>query len=142
MLLIYLNHLWGSKNNQQIFDRLKFYYEDLKFQSDKIIVERGRYIYYPSSKTNEASWLFRYDYNRISESGVPCSHIHVNMTKGSKSLKEIHFPTGRVSIEQIIAHLIIEHGVKPLRADWLELLTKSHDGFMEQRTDLEGFQNL
>lgn len=114
----------------------------ISIPSTSIVVETSRYIYYPSSEMNEANWLFRYDYNRISESGVPCSHLHVNMTKDDEPFKEIHFPTGRVSIEQIIAHLITEYKVKPMRAGWLELLTKSHRGFIKRRTDLDGLQHL
>lgn len=109
----------------------------ISIPSNSIVVETSRYIYYPSSAMDEDNWLFRYEYNRSPKEGVPRSHLHVNMLNGGKPFKKTHFPTGRMSIEQIIAHLIIEHGVKPLRTDWLEHLIESHTGFMLRRTDLK-----
>mgnify|MGYP001208447590 CR=1 FL=1 len=43
-------------------------------------------------------------------------------------LRSLDFPTARLSIEQILAHLIAEHGVqtKTSRAEALELLRGSH----------------
>ena len=110
-------------------------------QSGQVVVEDCRYIYYPSSNPpNEHEWLVRYEYSLNPPEKVPYSHLHVNMSKGGRPFRDIHFPTGRVSIEQIIAHLIIEHGIQPMKADWLERLTESHRGFMERRTDPQSQQ--
>lgn len=111
--------------------------QTVSIQSSKVVVENSRYIYYPSPVTDEDSWLFRYEYNRNPAKNVPRSHLHVNMFKNGKSFKRTHFPIGRISIEQILAHLIIEHGVKPMKTDWFERLAKSHNGFMRLRTDLD-----
>ena len=88
-----------------------------------------------SNPGGEQKWVFRYDYSLNPEENVPYAHLHLNADRDGKQLQRIHFPTGRISIEQIIAHLIIEHGVQPKKPDWLEFLTKSHLSFVKLRTD-------
>lgn len=107
-------------------------------QSGKVVVTESRYSYSLSpDPDNEEQWVFRYDYCVNLEKHVPHSHIHLNAARGNQQLRRIHFPTGRVSIEQIIAHLIIEWGIESKRSDWFEYLAESHKGFMERRTDLQ-----
>lgn len=106
-------------------------------KADKVIVEDCRYIYSLSpDPDDEQQWIFRYEYCLTPEEHVPYAHIHLNASRGAQPIRDIHFPTGRLSIEQIIAHLIIEHGVTPKATNWFELLAESHRGFMERRTDL------
>lgn len=84
---------------------------------------------------DEQKWVFRYEYSLNPEENVPHAHMHLNAIMGGKQLRHIHFPTGRVSIEQVIAHLIIEYGIQPKRSDWLEFLAESHQSFTKLRTD-------
>jgi hypothetical protein len=100
---------------------------------DRIIVEEATWSYSLSPNPDEEQWIFRYDYRLNPQDNYPCAHIHIN----AGNLKELHFPTSRVSIEQIVAHLITEHGIKPRCENWLDLLKTSHEGFVERRTDLE-----
>ena len=106
-------------------------------KNGRVIVERCRYAYSLSSNPdNEDSWIFRYEYRLIpDEIYVPHAHLHVNAQRNGKTLKHIHFPTSRLSIEQVIAHLIIEHKIKPKCSDWFDCLAKSHEGFAIRRTD-------
>ena len=99
----------------------------------RIIVEDAVLSYSLSFNPDDEKWVFRYDYRLNPQDDYPCAHLHLN----AGELKELHFPTSRVSIEQIIAHLITEHGIKPKREDWFDLLKASHEGFVERRTDLE-----
>ena len=102
----------------------------------KVIVEDCGYRFSLSSNPDdEQQWVFRYEYSLNPEENVPHAHLHLNADRSGEQLQHIHFPTGRVSIEQVIAHLIIEHGIKSKRDDWLEYLAKSHAGFTKQRTD-------
>lgn len=106
--------------------------------SGKVIVEQCRYKYSLSDNPdNEQDWVFRYDYCLYPKKDVPHAHMHFNGTFREGSMRHIHFPTGRISVEQIIAHLITEYGVRSKIADWLEVLAESHRGFIERRTDLK-----
>lgn len=100
----------------------------------RIVIEEAVFSYSLSSNPDDEQWIFRYDYRLIPQDQYPCAHVHVNTPK----FKDFHFPTSRVSIEQIVAHLIIEHGVTPKCENWLEILKESHEGFVQRRTDLEG----
>jgi hypothetical protein len=105
-------------------------------RSGRVIVEDSVYRYSLSENPDdEDRWIFRYDYSLNPEENVPHAHLHVNAEKGDEPLRHIHFPTGRLSIEQIIAHLICEHGIESKRTDWLDFLTNSHRGFLSRRTD-------
>lgn len=106
-------------------------------KAGKVIVEDCRYIYSLSADLdNEQDWIFRYEYCLKPEPNVPCAHIHINGTFQNQPIRQIHFPTGRVSLEQIIAHLITEHRVIPKTSGWFKLLKESHKGFTERRSDL------
>jgi hypothetical protein len=105
-------------------------------QDSKVIVEDGRYTYSLSSNPDdENQWIFRYEYRLNPQDEYPHSHLHLNAYRDGKPLRRIHFPTARVSIEQIIAHLIMEHGIQPKCANWFDILAESHRGFVERRTD-------
>lgn len=85
---------------------------------------------------DEHEWLFRYEYSLNPDENTPHAHVHINAKKGERELKRTHFPTGsRLSIEQVIAHLIMEYGIEPQCDNWLEVLTTSHLGFLEIRND-------
>ena len=109
--------------------------QEVSVSSNGIIVES--YTYRFSSlyiQGKEPRYELRYEYNRNPEEHVPHAHLHIAANRGHKSLGRIHFPTGgRVSIEQIIAHLIYEYNVTPKCENWLEILDKSHRGFLEKR---------
>ncbi len=113
-----------------------YFHQLVSMRSGKVIVEDCGYRYSLSSDPDdEEQWIFRYEYSLNPEKNVPHAHLHLNASRRNQELRHIHFPTGRVSIEQIIAHLIIEHGVQPKRLDWFEFLAKSHHGFTKRRTD-------
>lgn len=108
----------------------------VRIQSGKVIIEDCGYRYSLSpDPDDEEKWIFRYEYCLYPEEDVPHAHLHLNASRGTQDLRHIHFPTGRVSIEQIIAHLIIEHGVEPKEPDWFAVLAESHKGFTTRRTD-------
>ncbi|MCX5990914.1 MAG: hypothetical protein NTZ04_01065 [Chloroflexi bacterium] len=105
----------------------------------KIIVEECRYTFSKSpNPDDESKWIFRYEYSLKPEPNkiIPHAHLHLNAFRNDKTIKHMHFPTGRLSVEQIIAHLIVEHQIKPKMADWFKLLDDSHKGFTKRRNDL------
>lgn len=104
---------------------------------DKIRIEECRYAYSLSDDPdNEKSWVCRYEFSLApNKFRYPHAHIHVNAKE--HDIKHIHFPTGRISIEQLLAHLIIEHHVEPRDINWFKLLAESHKEFIKKRTDTE-----
>lgn len=105
-------------------------------RNSKVVVESSRYVYSKSKDPDkEDAWIFRYEYSLTPEPRVPHAHLHINADRNGETVKHIHFPTGRLSIEQIIAHLICDHKVKPKKRDWFKQLAGSHKGFIARRTD-------
>lgn len=83
--------------------------------------------------------VFEYHYQRDSRSGYPRCHLHVHATPhhypGEKPFARLHLPTRRLTLEQIVWHLIREHGVQPRRPDWHDILWRHETNFRDtQRT--------
>lgn len=113
-----------------------FFHQVVSVRFGKVVVEDSGYRYSLSpDPDNEEQWVFRYEYSLTSEVHVPHAHFHLNATMGNKQIKRVHFPTERLSIEKIIAHLILEHEVIPKMDDWLQFLSESHLRFTRLRTD-------
>lgn len=103
-----------------------------------IEVSEARYVLSASlDPDDESAWIIRYEYDRVPQPPKPQAHLHVNAERGGESIKHIHFPTGRISIEQLIAHLVTEQGIESAHPNTLEFLAASHRGFLQRRTDFE-----
>lgn len=61
---------------------------------------------------------------------VKFPHLHVE----HPHLKKAHFPTSRISIEEVLRLLITDFEVRPLRSDWDTILTETHQKFAAYRT--------
>lgn len=57
-------------------------------------------------------------------------HLHVE----HPAFKMAHFPTGRISLEDIVRLLVSDFGVRPLKSDWNEILSETHRKFSAYRT--------
>ena len=81
-------------------------------------------------------WVFRYDYLRTPPDPHPASHLQI---RGSLThvpeiqMKDVHFPTHRVSLEAVIRLLIEEFRVPPRRESefWRAVLAESEAVFMK-----------
>lgn len=103
---------------------------------DHVEITQAAYVFSSSEDPDdEDTWVFRYEYDRLPGPTKPQSHLHVNAERNGESIKHVHFPTSRISVEQLIAHLIMEHAVDSARDDWRDFLGASHQGFIERRTD-------
>lgn len=103
---------------------------------DHVEVTQANYMFsHSEDPDDEAAWVFRYEYDRHPKPTKPQSHLHVNAERNGESIEHIHFPTSRISVEQLIAHLIMEHGIESARDDWRDFLGASHQGFVQRRTD-------
>ena len=58
-------------------------------------------------------------------------------------MDHLHLPTGRMSIEQFLAHLLLEQGIVPLPGvsmdEALDILRRGHEEFSSWRTGLALF---
>jgi hypothetical protein len=105
----------------------------------KVVVRDAAYTYSMSSDADdEAANVFMYHYHREGYAVRPQSHYHICAERDGRSIRRLHFPTGRLSIEQILAHLLMDQKVAPITALDVALasLRLSHLRFMRhQRTD-------
>ena len=89
------------------------------------------FTYQAGADLDDPSPVFEYHYERISRSGYPRCHLHVHATPdgytGSKPFPRLHLPTRRITLEQVVWHLIQEHGVQPRRPDWHEVLWRHEE---------------
>ncbi len=97
----------------------------------------------------EDDWLIRYDYvperaESDPEYQYPVGHVHFGGNSETyeafemddkKPLHKLHFPTGRISLEDFLEHLIIELGVpaRQGKENALELLAESRRIFEDEQ---------
>ena len=82
------------------------------------------------------SWIFRYEYKRepLPDYRYPKAHLHINAEPdaypGSKPFPRLHIPTGRVTIEQIVRHLLDEHAMPCISPNhWQDVLAETQTAF-------------
>jgi len=118
-------------------------------------VRTAAYSYsYSLGPDHDEEWLVRYDYvperaAQEPEHPYPASHVHVNASNGSydefmralsedRPLSQVHFPTGRISLEDFVEHLLIEFRVPILYGrsvrEALEILEEGREEFRKKRT--------
>ena len=98
---------------------------------------RATYTYQASDDLDDPKPLFAYEYNRDPSFPYPRCHLHVHAAPehyaGSKLFPRLHLPTRRITLEQIVWHLLQEHGVQPLRDDWHEVLWRNEEWFRDNQ---------
>ena len=84
------------------------------------------------------SWIFRYEYIREPKAPFPYPncHIHVNARPpsygGAKPFNRLHLPAGeRVTIEDVVRHIVVEHGIGPISPRWEQQLSETETSFRE-----------
>ena len=94
---------------------------------------------YALTMNQDSDWIFRYEYRRTPEPLRPHSHLHINaafLDNPSIQFDRLHFPAGRLSIEQMLAHLILEWEIEAKVEDPIAELAETHKRFSKRRTDL------
>jgi hypothetical protein len=61
-------------------------------------------------------------------------HLHLKRATTRPELQKAHIPTGRVSIEHVVRHLISDWSVPPRREDWESVLDENERLFTTYRT--------
>lgn len=97
------------------------------------------YRYQYQQTENDESWIWRYEYQREPPERYPYprSHVHVNASPeaypGGKPYPNLHMPTGgRVTVEDIVRHLLMEHEVPAVSPNyWQDVLKEASGAFDE-----------
>jgi hypothetical protein len=95
------------------------------------------YSYSYQATEDENSWTLRYDYVREPPPGYryPRFHVHVSASptsyRGPRSFPDLHLPTGRVTIEELLRHLVREHAIGPISGAWETTLREAEEFFEE-----------
>lgn len=75
-----------------------------------------------------------YHYDPRSASKVKTPHLHVRGLDKPFDLGKAHFPTGRVSIEEVLRFAVRELGVRPRATNWQTILEETERAFHEKKT--------
>ena len=93
------------------------------------------FTYQAGSDRDDPRPVFEYHYQRDSPPGYPRSHLHIHAAPrhytGERPFPRLHLPTRRITLEQVVWHLIHEHGVQPRRPDWHQILWRHETHFRE-----------
>ena len=93
---------------------------------DRYKVSTRGYIYEVHDKKGE---VVSFHYHP--ESGIDFCHLHL---RGVPQFRGVHFPTGRVAIEEVVLMLIRDFDVRPRRLDYGEVIERNLEIFRRWRT--------
>ena len=100
---------------------------------------RSTYSYQAGNRPDDRLPVFSYQFDRDTPFPYPRCHLHVYAAPMGYALDRpfprLHLPTRRITLEQVVWHLITEHGVQPRRPDWHDILWRHETHFRDtQRT--------
>jgi hypothetical protein len=107
-------------------------------------VTTKKYVYaYALGADPRRDWLVRYDYAPDALTNHPAAHVHFNgisdtynsfLNAEEKPLRDVHFPTDRITVEDFIEHLVREYDVPTHRGKKaaLRFLAERRREFHEQ----------
>ncbi|MCY4624173.1 MAG: hypothetical protein OXC99_04110 [Chloroflexi bacterium] len=141
---------WIVERRQQGFSSLPlelrplgtflFFQQRIRVDNDEIILHTCNYRFSTSSDLrHDDAWVLRYEFSLTPLPGQPHAHLHVNAVHKHTAapMDRLHLPSGLVTIEQFLAHLLLEHGVEPVgsggAAEAVESLGESHGRFPAAR---------
>jgi len=98
-----------------------------------LVTSRVSYTYQAGHDVDDPRPLFAYQYDRNAPMPYPRCHLHVFAAPAGyaheRPFSRLHLPTRRVTLEQIVWHLIQEHDVEPRRDDWRQVLWRHEAWF-------------
>lgn len=99
----------------------------------RLATTRASYTYQAGEGLDDPRPLFTYQYDRSAPFPYPRCHLHVFAAPAGyareRPFSRLHLPTRRVTLEQIVWHLIQEHDVEPRRDDWRQVLWRHEEWF-------------
>ena len=102
---------------------------------------RATYSYQAGNKPDDRRPVFSYQFDRETPLPYPRSHLHVYASPTGyaqdRAFHRLHLPTRRITLEQIVWHLIHEHGVQPRRPDWHQILWRHETHFRDTQRNTD-----
>lgn len=96
-------------------------------------VSTAGYIY--ELKDFEGRRVLGYHWHPSYPGGPPFPHMHVGPGTGAENaFDKMHFPTGRIALEEVLRLLLVDFGVEHQRDDWASVLEESQAAYEEWRT--------
>lgn len=103
--------------------------------------ERGPYevqttAYYHALLDEDGREIVAYHWHPRGESEVLFPHMHIGAGIGADlgELHNSHFPTGLISLEEVLRLAVEEFGAEPKREDWREVLGRTQADYERWRT--------
>ena len=125
--------------------RYLFLYQRLGLRHEERYLTTVEYQYTYQETPDPEGWIFRYEYQREPPAGYqyPRAHLHINADPGSypgnKPFPKLHIPTGRVTIEAVVRHLLDEHSIPCISPHWQDVLAETEADFAAiQRRRVDG----
>ena len=104
-----------------------------------LVTARASYTYQAGHELDNPRPLFAYQYDRSAPFPYPRCHLHVFAAPDAyaheRPFSRLHLPTRRITLEQIVWHLIQEHDVEPRRDDWRQVLWRHEEWFRTIQLD-------
>ena len=75
-------------------------------------------------KNAERRELFAYHWHPIGRSHVTTPHLHISGRTEPSELAQAHYPTGPVTLADVVRLLIADFQVRPRRTDWQRILDR------------------
>ena len=104
-----------------------------------LVTDRASYTYQAGHGVDDPRPLFAYQYDRNAAFPYPRCHLHVFAAPDDyaqeRPFSRLHLPTRRITLEQIVWHLIQEHDVEPRRDDWRQVLWRHEEWFRTIQQD-------
>ena len=99
----------------------------------------------PTAELDDDEWIWEYHYARVRSAHgdrllPPRCHLHVNADSGglqdhAQPLRQLHLPTRRITLEQIVWHLVTDFDVEPRKKDWRQILECNEERFRTIQAD-------
>ena len=107
--------------------------------SQRLETTAATFTYQAGTDNDDPRPVFAYHFDQHSRTGYPRCHLHVHAAPQhyarERSFSRLHLPTRRLTLEQIVWHLIQEHGVQPRRDDWHQVLWRHETWFRDIQRD-------
>ena len=93
-------------------------------------------LYVLAKRDDREREIFSYHWHPHGQSPITYPHIHLaqGAEVGRDDVREAHFPTGRISLEEVLRLVIQEFNVRPFREDWEAIINSSQAAFEKWRT--------
>ena len=105
----------------------------------RLATTRASYTYQVGDDLDNPRPLFTYQYDQNAPFPYPRCHLHVFAASDNyvheRPFSRLHLPTRRITLEQIVWHLIQEHHVDPRRDDWRQVLWRHEEWFRTIQQD-------